>query len=91
MAVREQELKLVINFREKQDYLYDLKDDPGERSPLAPGIRTRERARLLQIAREHLLKTSGSQKTDLRLGALLRELRQSVGMTGDKTSLSQVG
>jgi arylsulfatase A-like enzyme len=83
MAVRDQEFKLVINFRETQDSLYDLKNDPGECSPLPPGIRTRERARLFQVARKHLQETGGGQKTDLRLGALLRELRQSVRMTGD--------
>jgi hypothetical protein len=88
MAVRDQELKLVINFRENQDYLYDLRNDPGERKPLLPGQRTRERVSLLQIARRHLLRTSDSQRTDLRLRARLRELQQSARMAGDSASLS---
>ncbi len=88
MAVRDQELKLVINFRENQDYLFDLRNDPGERMPLSPGQRNRERASLLQIARRHLVRTSDSRRTDLRLRARLRELQQSARMAGDGASLS---
>ena len=36
LAVRDQQYKLVINFREKADYLYDLVRDPGEISPVRP-------------------------------------------------------
>jgi hypothetical protein len=88
MAVRDEELKLVVNFRENRDYLYDLRNDPGERMPLSPGQRTRERANLLQIARRHLLRTSENQNTDLRLRARLRELQQSGRMAGREASLS---
>jgi arylsulfatase A-like enzyme len=88
MTVRDQELKLVVNFREKQDYLYDLKNDPGERSPLSPGQRVRERANLLQIAHRHLLATSDRQTKDLRLRARLRELQQSARMAGDGARVS---
>ena len=87
MAVRDNELKLVVNFRENRDYLYDLKSDPGERVPLSPGQRTRERANLLQIARRHLLRKGDRQRTDLRLRARLRELRQSARIAGDVASL----
>jgi arylsulfatase A-like enzyme len=86
MAVRDDEFKLVINFREKQDYLYDLKNDPGEYLPLPPGVQTPERIRLLQAAQRHFQTTSDSQK-HFRLRALLRELQQSV-MTGDNVSVS---
>jgi hypothetical protein len=81
LAVRDHAYKLVINFREKVDYLYDLKNDPGERWPLPSGVRIRERARLLQVARRHLQKTSHDQNTDLRLRAIVRELRQSAMFT----------
>jgi arylsulfatase A-like enzyme len=81
LAVRDHAYKLVINFREKVDYLYDLKNDPGERWPLPSGVRTRDRARLLQVARIHLQKTSHNQNADLRLRAILRELRQSARLT----------
>ena len=80
MAVRDGELKLVINFAEKQDYLYDLKNDPGESSPLLAGGRARERARLFQIAHAHLQENGNLQKTDLRLRARLREFQQSERM-----------
>jgi arylsulfatase A-like enzyme len=86
MAVRDQDLKLVINFSEKQDYLYDLKNDPGENSPLPPGVRIRERARLFQLARKHLQRTSDSEKTDLRFRAVLFELQQSGRMMGGNAS-----
>jgi len=88
MAVRDQELKLVVNFRENQDYLYDLKSDPGERMPLSSGQRTRDRVNLLQIARRHLLRTDDSQRTDLRLRARLRELQQSERMAGSSANLA---
>lgn len=92
MVARDGEFKLVIDFSEKRDYLYDLKNDPGENSPLAPGVRTGERARLLQLAYEHLQRTGDRQKTDLRLRALLRELQQSARMNGgapDSSILSE--
>jgi arylsulfatase A-like enzyme len=81
MAMREREFKLVINFREGRDYLYDLKNDPAETSPLPPGDHMRERGRLFQAARMHLQRTSDKHKTDLRLRALLRDLQQSGKMT----------
>jgi hypothetical protein len=37
----------------------------------------KERARLLQVAREHLQKTSRNLTVDLRLRSRLRELQQS--------------
>lgn len=77
MAVRDGEFKLVIDFKKKQDHLYDLKNDPGEDSPLLPGVQARERARLFAVAQEHLRKSCYKQNVDLRLRALLRELQQS--------------
>ncbi len=77
LAVRDQQYKLVINFREKADYLYDLVRDPAEISPVVPGLLTKERGRLLQIARAYLRQTSQSQDFDLRLRARIRDLRQS--------------
>jgi len=77
LAVRDQGYKLVINFRENADYLYDLKNDPGERSPVPPGVLSAERVRLLQTAHLHLQKTSQNRNAELRLCARLRELRQA--------------
>ena len=77
MAVRDQSCKLVINFREKTERLYDLKNDPAENFPLPPGDASAERARLLRVAREHLQRTSQNQTTELRLRSRLRELQHS--------------
>jgi len=77
MAVRGQSHKLVINFREKSERLYDLQNDPEERAALPPGDLPAVRARLLQVAREHLQKTSHNRNADLRLRSRLRELQQS--------------
>jgi arylsulfatase A-like enzyme len=77
MAVRDQSYKLVINFREESERLYDLKNDPEERAALPLGDLPKERARLLQVAREHLQKTSRNLTVDLRLRSRLRELQQS--------------
>ncbi len=77
MAVRDQSYKLVINFGEKSERLYDLKNDPEERAAVPPGDLPAERARLLQVAREHLQKTAHNRNADLRLRSCLRELQQS--------------
>jgi arylsulfatase A-like enzyme len=77
LSVRDQRYKLVINFTENVDYLYDLSDDPGERSPVPPSVMTQERARLFQVAHIHIQKMSQNQNAELRLRARLRELRQS--------------
>jgi arylsulfatase A-like enzyme len=81
LAFRDQQYKLVINFRENVDWLYDLNQDPAERSPVPSGLLKQERARLLQIARAHLEKTSHNRNPDLRLRARLRELRQSESLS----------
>ncbi len=78
MAVRGEAYKLVINFNEKAERLYDLRSDPREQSPLPAGVARAERARLLQAAREHLQKTRHNQNSDLALRARLRELRHAV-------------
>jgi arylsulfatase A-like enzyme len=77
LSVRDQRFKLVINFAGNKDCLYDLSNDPGERSPVPAGALTRERVRLLQIARLHLQEMSQNRNAELRVYARLRELRQS--------------
>ena len=91
LAVRDQEFKLVINFREQQDSFYDLKNDPGECSPLGPEVRKGERVRLLRVARRHLVGQQGGRHADLRFGALIREVHQSLRMMGGDARLSHVG
>jgi arylsulfatase A-like enzyme len=81
MAVRDATYKLVINFNGNfngiTDSFYDLKNDPGEHSPLPDGVSREERARLLQVARAHLQSTQRNRNVELRLLAHLREIQQS--------------
>jgi arylsulfatase A-like enzyme len=54
LAVRDAEYKLVLNFAAQTEYLFNLKLDPGERSPLPEQEAKPERRRLLEIALAHL-------------------------------------
>ena len=76
VTVRSGDHKLVLNFNKRTDCMYDLKNDPEERSPIPIGSLPQERVRLLQAARTHLHKTPREQHADLRLRALLREIVQ---------------
>ncbi len=78
MAVRDHDLKLVIHFGEQKDYLYDLKNDAGEHSPLRDGEQTKERVRLLRAAGEHLRQASHSRNVELSVRARLREIVQTI-------------
>jgi arylsulfatase A-like enzyme len=78
MMVRNGSHKLVIHFEEKAESLYDLRNDPGEQSPVPVGTFTGERVRLLRAARAHLQRTRHNRDADLILRARLRELQQSV-------------
>jgi arylsulfatase A-like enzyme len=78
MMVRDETHKLVIHFEEKVESMYDLRNDPGERSPVRSGVFVGERARLLRAARAHLQKTRHNRDADLILRARLRELQQPV-------------
>ena len=78
MAVRDRRYKLVIRFSEKRDWLYDLKNDPEEHSPLSAGVVTGERVRLLRAARAHLEKARQHRNPQLAPRARLREIRQSL-------------
>jgi arylsulfatase A-like enzyme len=81
MAIRDAVYKLVVNFNGDfmgtTDSFFDLKNDPGEHSPLPDGVMPDERARLLQVARAHLQATQHNRNIELRLLAHLREIQQS--------------
>lgn len=79
LAVRDRDYKLVLRFRDKASDLYDLKHDPGERSPLPAGTAKRERARLLRIAQTHLAHARQNRDSRSALRARLREIRKSIG------------
>ena len=75
LAVREARYKLVLHFEPGVEYLYDLVADPGEQAPLAPRAQTIVRRRLLEIARQHLQKSSRQRDWKKRLQARLNNLR----------------
>jgi arylsulfatase A-like enzyme len=77
MAVRDSAFKLVIDFSRGTDSFYDLKNDPGEHSPLPDSSSPNVRARLLHEARTHLRDARQNRNVELRLLARLRELQQS--------------
>jgi arylsulfatase A-like enzyme len=74
LAVRDRDSKLIIRFGEKAEYLYDLKTDREERSPLRPEANRPERARLLQVARSHLQKSRRTSNSALSLRARVKEI-----------------
>jgi hypothetical protein len=81
MAVRDAMYKLVIDFNQNfngiTDSFYDLKNDPGEHSPVPDGALPEVRARLFKIARAHLQQTQRNRNVELRLLAHLRAIQQS--------------
>ncbi len=79
LAIRDSRYKLVIGFKESTDSLYDLQNDPGEKSPLPIGTLIRERVQLLQVARTHLVKSRQDRNAEFALGARLREIKQTLG------------
>lgn len=54
LAIRDVQYKLVLNFDTTAEYFFDLKADPGERTPLPEQAAKPERRRLLEIALAHL-------------------------------------
>jgi len=73
--VREARYKLVVDFRSPQFHLFDLESDPGELRPLPDGAEKRVRRRLLEHAQQHLADSTQSRDPDLRLHAILRDIR----------------
>jgi len=76
MAVVQGKYKLVLRFRENNDRFYDLESDPDEVSPLPDTVQTKDRAQLLECAREHLRKAAERRDPELALRARLRSIRQ---------------
>jgi arylsulfatase A-like enzyme len=90
LAVKDSNYKLVIHFTDKTECLYDLKKDPEEKSPLPMDALTKERARLLQVARAHIHESRLGRNADLRLRARLRDLQQSLDLRSREASASPV-
>jgi hypothetical protein len=79
MAVRDREYKLVIHFSESTERIYNLKEDPQERTPLPNNAVTAERIRLLRAASTHLQKTLDNRDADITLRAHIRDMQYAVG------------
>jgi arylsulfatase A-like enzyme len=75
LAVREARYKLVLYFDPQEEWLYDLDTDPGEQAPLPASAEVAVRRRMLERAREHLVRQEQRRDPTLRFRALLRELR----------------
>jgi arylsulfatase A-like enzyme len=73
LAVRQERYKLVLQFDQKAEHLYDLEADPREQTPLPAGAEPAVRCRLLERSREHLANSVEGRIPDLRLRAVLRE------------------
>lgn len=75
LSVRELRFKLVVRFEPFSEELYDLESDPAERSPLPSTMHKPVRRRLLEVARDHLRRSSDQRDMRTRLRARLRDLR----------------
>ena len=75
LAVREERFKLMLDFNAGQECLYNLESDPAERCPLPAGAEKAVRRRLLEVAREHLQRSSTMRDPEARLRSRLRELQ----------------
>jgi len=76
VAVRDARYKLVVNFHEQTERLFDLANDPSEQRPLDENVCKAERARLLRIALQHLRSGREIRDPELRLRARVSEIQQ---------------
>jgi len=75
LTVRDVRFKLMLHFDPPAEQLFDLEADPGEHAPLAPNAQMAVRHRLLEVAREHLQRSSGRRDERMRLRARVRDLQ----------------
>jgi hypothetical protein len=72
--VRNARYKLVLNFHERTEHLFDLAKDALESNPLDETVGKEERAKLLRVALQHL--AAGQKNPELQLRARLRDVQQ---------------
>jgi arylsulfatase A-like enzyme len=75
LSVRDARFKVMLQFDPPSEQLFDLEADPGEHAPLAPTAQVTVRRRLLEVAREHLQRSSGERDERMRLRARVRDLQ----------------
>jgi arylsulfatase A-like enzyme len=74
LAVREARYKMLMNFDNGAERLFDLEADPGEQTPLPGAAGNPERRRLLEAALAHLKRTSPRRSSEDYLRARVREM-----------------
>ncbi len=77
LTIRDRQYKLVLRFEGGKDELYEVKHDPDECSTVPESVSTKERARLLRVAANHLRESRQTRDSDLVMRARVREIRQS--------------
>jgi len=75
LAVRLNQYKLVLDFANGTDPLYDLSSDPGEQNPLPLSEAVELRQKLLTVAKRHLVESCQSRDFDRRMASQVREYR----------------
>jgi arylsulfatase A-like enzyme len=75
LAIRDARYKLLLHFDPPSEDLYDLAEDPNEKSPLPHTAEKQVRRRLLDWARAHLQRSVEDRAPDLQLRAQLRDFR----------------
>lgn len=75
LVVRKGNYKLVVDFAAGEEQLFELKLDPGEKSPLPVDAAKPVRRELLELARKHVAESREARDFDRWMGSQLRELR----------------
>ena len=75
LAVRDKRYKLMLCFDPPSETLYDLLEDPQEKSPLPPTAERQVRRRLLDRAWAHLRDMAAERDSEARLRSRIRDLQ----------------
>lgn len=71
MSVRDSRFKLVLNFGEHGEELFDLERDPHEHAPLKGAAHQAVKRELLEVARDHIRRSSSAAERANRFRARL--------------------
>lgn len=85
LCVQDGRYKLVINFREKQENLYDLQSDPGEKKGFPLRENSATFCRLLQEVRNHLFNALQRRYTIPQLQLRLDIIRKQIDSRFNKS------
>jgi arylsulfatase A-like enzyme len=88
LAVRESRYKLVMNFENGVEQLFDLEADPAERSPLPGSAAKVDRRRLLEAALAHVECSATRQTSRSYLRTQMRDIHVNNRPAAEAASLS---